>query len=173
MWSRLGRHPGLQGKKIPGHPCLQQQEQRWQSENVCLITGLSGISWRGIVPRSPLLLCDSVQTQTSLLPAQKWEVQIMLHDAKTSTVILVIFPRQEQSLHQVCQKQEEGCQMTLESKCQMTKENRSTGGFVVVGWLVVCFFLWLVCFLFQHCQGNCSKTKIRHRLRACRREISF
>lgn len=91
-----------------------------------------------MVPRSPLLLCDSVQTQTSPLPAQKWEVQIMLHDTKTPTVVLVIFPRQEQeqSLHQMCQKQEEGYQMTLESKCQMTKENKSTETYF-------CCFVWV------------------------------
>lgn len=55
----------------------------------------------------------------------------MLRDTKTPTVVLVIFLRQqqEQRLHQVCQKQEERCQMTLESKCQMTKENKSTVGF--------------------------------------------
>lgn len=141
----LGWHPGLQGKKIPGHPYLQQQEQRCQSENVCLITRLSGISWRGMVPRSALLLCDSVQTQMSPLPAQKWEFQVMLHDTKT--VVLVIFPRQEQSHHQVCQKQEERCQMTLESKCQIIKENKSTGVFLLFGCLFLCF-VWVCLFGF-------------------------
>lgn len=111
------------------------------------------------MPRSPLLLCDSVQTQTSLLPAQKWEVQIMLHDAKTSTAILVIFPRQEQSLHQVCQKQEEGCQMTLESKCQMTKENRSTGVLLLlIGCLFLSFFGWFG-FYFNIAKETAQKEK--------------
>lgn len=57
---------------------------------------LSGFSWKETLPRSPLLLRDSVQTQVFRLTAHKREAQIMLHHMKTPTVVLVTFPRQEQ-----------------------------------------------------------------------------
>ena len=79
---------------------------------------------------------------------------------KTPTVVLVTFPRQEQeqSLPEVCQEQEESCQMTLESKCQMAKENKSTDLFFI---------------LFQSWEGNCTKREIKHSLRVCQRPNSI
>lgn len=59
----------------------------------------------------------------------KREVQITLHHIKTPMVVLVTFPRQEQSIPEVCQEQEESCQWTLESKCQMTQETKTTDSF--------------------------------------------
>lgn len=48
---------------------------------------------------------------------------------KTPMVVLVTFPRQEQNIPEVCQEQEESCQRTLESKCQMTQETKTTNLF--------------------------------------------
>lgn len=78
------------------------------------------------MPRSLILVHDSLQTQMSQLPAPRRKVQIMLYRMKILTLVLVVFQRQEQSLPEVCQEWGESCQMTLESKCQMTKENKST-----------------------------------------------
>lgn len=107
------------------------------------------------MPRSALLLCDSVQTQMSPLPAQKWEFQVMLHDTKT--VVLVIFPRQEQSHHQV---PEAGGKVSNDLGKQMSNHQgkQKHWGFFVVWLFVSLFCLGLfVWFLFQHCKGNCTK----------------
>lgn len=105
---------------------------------------MSGFSWREIVPRSPLLLHDSVQTQTSRLPAHLRDIQAMLHHTKAPHSGCCDFPRQEreQNIPKVSQEQEYSCQMAMENKCQMTLESNA------LIYLFTFFFFFLSFFFF-------------------------